>query len=266
MAVRPRPLNPRSFADTVDRSPFALVRLDRSSRQGFHPGVAEYFDAVHPGRFVFGTLSRTAITQPGWLEASFRAATGALRHGVQDGYFLLESGLVIGHHLGVIRPSTVSYGDEKEAEALRERVLRFGFGGRQPRGSDLEAARQIVAYLDPILARKLGGDRFGTGDRYVRDEYEQARDPDPPRGQRQHSGHRAPPPTPAAPPEPDPYETLGVTRATSDEDIKKAYREQMKLNHPDKVSHLSPALQKFATQQVLELKKAYDAIKARRSR
>ncbi len=265
MAVRPRPLNPRSFADTVDRSPFALVRLDRSPRQGFHPGVAEYFDTVHPGRFVFGTLSRTSITQPGWLEASFRAATGALRQGVKDGYFLLESGLVIGHHLGVTRPSTVSYGDEGDVAAQRERVLRYGFASRQPRPSDLEAARQIIAYLDPILARKLGGgEGFGTGNRYVREEHERARDPDPHRGRSR--GPRTPPPTPAAPPEPDPYEILGVTRATSDDDIKKAYREQMKLNHPDKVSHLSPALQRFATQQVLELKKAYDAIMARRAR
>ena len=40
-----------------------------------------------------------------------------------------------------------------------------------------------------------------------------------------------------------------------------AYRDQVKLNHPDKVAHLSPALQKFAEQQTVALTQAYQRIK-----
>jgi hypothetical protein len=40
----------------------------------------------------------------------------------------------------------------------------------------------------------------------------------------------------------------------------------MKLNHPDKVAHLSPALQQFAQQQTLIAKHAYDTILGMRGR
>ena len=43
-------------------------------------------------------------------------------------------------------------------------------------------------------------------------------------------------------------------------DPEAAFREQMKLNHPDKVAHLSPALQKFAEAQVLKIKDAYERL------
>ncbi len=41
-----------------------------------------------------------------------------------------------------------------------------------------------------------------------------------------------------------------------------AYRDHVKLNHPDKVAHLSPALQKFAEQQTIALTQAYQRIKS----
>jgi hypothetical protein len=159
----------------------------------------------------------------------------------------------------------VSYGDEREHAAQRDRIVQYGFAGREPRAADLEAARQIVVYLDAIVARKHGaGEGFGRGDRYVREDHERASDPPP--DSRWQSRRSAPPPPPPPEVQANPYEILGVTPASTDDEVKKAYKELMKLNHPDKVSHLSPALQAFATQQVLELKKAYDAIVARRKR
>jgi len=63
---------------------------------------------------------------------------------------------------------------------------------------------------------------------------------------------------------PDPFEVLGVEPDASDQEIKRAYKEQMKLNHPDRVAHLSPAIRKVAEEQTLAIQRAYEAIRAMR--
>jgi len=62
----------------------------------------------------------------------------------------------------------------------------------------------------------------------------------------------------------DPFEVLGVDPDATDEEIRQAYKEQMKLNHPDKVAHLSPAIREVAAKQTVEIQLAYDAIRAMR--
>jgi hypothetical protein len=76
-----------------------------------------------------------------------------------------------------------------------------------------------------------------------------------------YSARSTPPPVaPRPPPGPDPYATLGVARDALDEEVKAAFKKAIKLNHPDKVAHLSPELQKFAEQQVLRIKAAWEEI------
>lgn len=60
--------------------------------------------------------------------------------------------------------------------------------------------------------------------------------------------------------EPDPYTLLGVTKASSKEEVTKAYRLKMAQNHPDKVASLDPALQNFATERAKIISEAYSAI------
>ena len=56
------------------------------------------------------------------------------------------------------------------------------------------------------------------------------------------------------------YETLGITKGASQSEIKKAYRNLVKENHPDKVHHLGPEFKKVAEDKLIKIKEAYEAL------
>ncbi len=60
-----------------------------------------------------------------------------------------------------------------------------------------------------------------------------------------------------------PYETLGVERNASDEEIKKAYRDLAKKYHPD--NYAESPLRELADEKMKEINEAYDAITKGRS-
>ncbi|MEZ4846196.1 MAG: DnaJ domain-containing protein [Bdellovibrionota bacterium] len=62
----------------------------------------------------------------------------------------------------------------------------------------------------------------------------------------------------------DPYDVLGVSPEASDEEVKAAYREQSRKNHPDLVSHMSIDFQKLAESKLKQINAAYDVIKKQR--
>ena len=55
----------------------------------------------------------------------------------------------------------------------------------------------------------------------------------------------------------DPYAVLGVQRGASRDQVTQAYREQMKLYHPDRVSQLGEELQRVAHQKSIDIQRAY---------
>lgn len=65
----------------------------------------------------------------------------------------------------------------------------------------------------------------------------------------------------------DAYETLGVTRSASNDDIKKAYRRLMNRSHPDKIAADNPGAEVIAEaeRRTREVKRAYELLKARRA-
>ena len=58
----------------------------------------------------------------------------------------------------------------------------------------------------------------------------------------------------------DPYAVLGVDKNTSQEDIKKAYRQLVNKYHPDKVAHLGDEFQKLADKRFKEIQQAYQIL------
>ncbi|MBN1595884.1 DnaJ domain-containing protein [candidate division FCPU426 bacterium] len=57
------------------------------------------------------------------------------------------------------------------------------------------------------------------------------------------------------------YRLLGVTPAAAREEIRRAFRERVAQNHPDKVSHLSPELRERAHELTVLINRAYTMIK-----
>jgi hypothetical protein len=207
--IRAARFTPTSFATDITRTPFVFVQVDPVIGRQFPMALIRHFDRYHEGRFSYGTLPRLSVRTPAWWTDNFRNSMGSLRHGVSDGTWLFESGLVTGYHAG---PSALI--DE----------------------------RTYVAYFEELVQRRLeqGG-------------YSRA-------SERQESPrHPTSPPAPSVE-EPSPFSILGVPDTATDEQVRDAWREQMKLNHPDRVAHLSPALQKFALAQTMEVQRAYDAI------
>ena len=60
------------------------------------------------------------------------------------------------------------------------------------------------------------------------------------------------------------YQILEVSHKSTNDEIKKAYRELAKKYHPDKVSHLGSEIKKAAEVKITALNAAYDAIKKKR--
>jgi DnaJ-domain-containing protein 1 len=247
MSLRVRRVTPEGLLEALDATLYVVVRLDPSPTAVFHRGVAEFFESAWPDLVRCATLCRADVRNPAWWDEVFRSAVGPIRGGVKDGYYLFEGGLVVGHHNGVIRHSGVHYAADPEVAAQRARVKEHAFRNRDVPEDELEPARQIAAYLDAIIARKQRPADAGHRGGYVYDD----------------RGYRPPEP-PAAPAENDPFTILGIARTATDDEVKSAYRQQMKENHPDRVAHLSKALQAFALAQTLAIQQAYEAIRSKR--
>jgi len=55
----------------------------------------------------------------------------------------------------------------------------------------------------------------------------------------------------------DPYAVLGVTSGASADELARAYREQMKRYHPDRVADMPREFQELAHQKAIEIQRAY---------
>ena len=55
----------------------------------------------------------------------------------------------------------------------------------------------------------------------------------------------------------DPWAVLGVARDATRDEIVRAYREQLKRYHPDRVAGLGPELQEVAHRKTIDLQRAY---------
>ena len=60
------------------------------------------------------------------------------------------------------------------------------------------------------------------------------------------------------------YQILGIDPSASDEEVKKAYRDMAKKNHPDLVSNLGEDVRKDAEKKFQRINEAYESIKKQR--
>lgn len=60
------------------------------------------------------------------------------------------------------------------------------------------------------------------------------------------------------------YDILEITEQSTNEEVKKAYREMAKKHHPDKVSHLGEDIKRAATEKFQKINAAYEEIKKQR--
>jgi DnaJ-domain-containing protein 1 len=74
-----------------------------------------------------------------------------------------------------------------------------------------------------------------------------------------NAGFQAPP---GSGPQKDPHDVLGVRRGASMDEVKKAYRDQLKKFHPDKIESLKldPEYREMFEEKTREIQKAYEAL------
>ncbi|HEY8516095.1 MAG TPA: J domain-containing protein [Candidatus Binatia bacterium] len=120
--------------------------------------------------------------------------------------------------------------------------LRRGGGAQRPRMTARQRARGPAGFGAAGAGQRAGEGRAGQGGA----EGDDARDA--------ASG---------AEPAWDPYAVLGVARDASAEEIARAYREQMKLYHPDRVAGLGRELQELAHRKAVEIQRAYAELSQR---
>ena len=76
------------------------------------------------------------------------------------------------------------------------------------------------------------------------------------------------PEAPKAPRRPsgdDPYELLEVESTATDAEVRSAFLTALKLNHPDKVAHMSRAIQDFARERTQLIVSAWGLVKKQRN-
>jgi len=61
----------------------------------------------------------------------------------------------------------------------------------------------------------------------------------------------------------NPYQVLGVSKESTPEEIEKGYKTLAAKYHPDKVNHLGQEFQQLAHQRMIEIQRAYEALRVR---
>lgn len=212
-----------TFATFLSKRPLALVHVDWSHSLDFHSSVLDYFDAKYPGKIAYGLLDRSSTPIAAWWNEHFGRVMGTVSSTVLDvkvGFYLFHDGKVVRRAEG------------KAAKSSEDLVVNLAFALVSPRGS-LESSRRdnanaLVQEIEPAIGPLLL--------------------PKGPSSQR-----------PVSSPDEDPFSVLHVSPSCTSEELKEAYKQQIALNHPDKVDHLAPEFRELAETRIKAITRAYEA-------
>ncbi len=246
-------LTATTFPAAASAHLFFLVRVEAGLPR-LHRGLRRFFHHQYPGLFGFGTLPLRETRRPGWWEHHFRTAVGPVR-GSRTGYFLFHEGDVVGHHSGAVRAdihftdAAATDDDRRRGQAELAWIKRVAFGAGPVSPVDLAAAVDLIVYFDGVVVDRQARSGFDAD------------------GNQVASGARAGGVTPQPVAIPgasrDPFQVLKIPFEATQDEIRAAYKLQMKLNHPDKVSHMSEEIQAYAHAQVKVIRAAYEALRKR---
>lgn len=246
--VRPRvqALDLLSFSLFVGSADFALLKVKTALGLTIPDVIIDYFEGEYPGRFVYGALEQSSVPLPVWWRKHFGKIPQVLKKGVAvPGIYLFHLGKLEAYHPAKSEAdptdgeflfkaaasllSDIYLGTKIAPKAINEQFAR----GFEPTIKFIDGVVQRLASLPPPSRNKDGPDKRIPAD-------------PPPQGK------------------PSPYERLGISPGVTNDEVKKAYREQIARNHPDKVDHMSEDFQQLAAEKTRHLNEAFEEIKRQR--
>ncbi len=234
-------LSQATFAAFVASRPLVIVHLGPGSSAGsFLSGVIQHFSAEHGGKVGFGSLDTFTLLYDPWALKYVGSIFTVTPQTAPAGYYLFLDGKARAFHPGLVSSSS----NEIKADLLALGVaglLSLAFQSPIPLaatgGISQRHAKAVIAYFEGAMKPPVA--------------------PNPPIDWGAFLAA-------AAPKEDDPYKRLGITATATDEEVEQAYKAHAKLTHPDQVAHLAPEIQRFANDQFVAVKAAYDKIRATR--
>ena len=221
------------LASLIASRPLVIIHLHGFSFDSFIPDVAAHFQADYHDKVRFGYFNYNQVLgHQAWLPKYF--GKWSIKG---DGYYLFVEGSCVAFHDG---------GGASSSETSVDNSLTLGAvlvaivqKSTAPIVSTLEVinrgkAQRIISHFEPIVQKMLP--RLGYEDSCQQ------------------------PSSTSKTKKRKPHEVLGVEANATVSDIKTAYHARMGKNHPDKVAHMSEAIQKAAEAETLDIQEAYQQL------
>lgn len=241
---RPESLSQSTFAKFLGSRPRMIIHLGPYSRpESFSSGIIKHFGASLGRDVAFGCLDTSQLVYAPWPLKFVRDLFNEAITTAPSGYYLFEQGQARAFHPGSVPQTTA----EMKADLIKLGVVGFlslVFDSSKPIDAMTDAmdnrhARAVIAHFEAALAPPTEKKDTTDWTTILADQKVDAQDP---------------------------YALLGVNPSATDNEVKQAYRTQTVMSHPDKVAHLAPAIQKFASDHFRAMKDAYEKITTSRQK
>lgn len=221
-----------SFSQWIASKPLIILRLyAKPWSNSFAPKVEQHFRADFPDQVAVGCFDTSQVLAfESWAPRFFGSFSDK-----GFGYYLFINGKCVAFH-----PIQANNPTARQVETVLELVSVFesdkARAASMAEGALHLVADSVVREFEPLVQQNLEQIRVTSA-----------------RGATQAL-------TDDSSSKSDPHEVLGVAKHATPEEIKRAYRQKMEQNHPDKVEHLGPAIKKVAQTETRRIQEAYEAL------